>query len=379
MTKIDRYVLTLFLRTVVICFCSLAGIFVVFHAFTSMEDLLRQAEKDGGLLIVMFRYYGPYLLLLFDWTGAIIALMAFLFTIGWLRGTRELTAMLSTGVSHGRIFKPILVASFVLVVLQLVNRELMLPKYRDVLLLKAKDLAGQHEQPIRAQYDTVNRVLIDGRSLRTQSQVIVEPSFRLDGDYPEFGDTILGKTATWLDSDSRHGSGYLIDDVERPDQIDNLASVRFKGRNILLTQRDQLWIQSGQCFFATTLHPDFLQTKQSAIRMASIEELISRVKNPSIHSSLGLRVLLHERLVRLPLDYILILLGLPMILNRNGRNLFVMIAAVSMTVLGFFAIKTVSGAMGSGGYLLSPMMAAWMPLIILGPIAYVRLRETAIQ
>ena len=87
-TKIDRYVLTLFLRTVVICFCSLAGIFVVFHAFTSMEDLLRQAEKDGGLLIVMFRYYGPYLLLLFDWTGAIIALMAFLFTIGWLRGTR---------------------------------------------------------------------------------------------------------------------------------------------------------------------------------------------------------------------------------------------------------------------------------------------------
>ena len=68
-----------------------------------------------------------------------------------------------------------------------------------------------------------------------------------------------------------------------------------------------------------------------------------------------------------------------MILNRNGRNLFVMIAAVSMTVLAFFAIKTVSGAMGSGGYLLSPMMAAWMPLIILGPIAYVRLRETAIQ
>ena len=86
-------------------------------------------------------------LLLFDWTGAIIALMAFLFTIGWLRGTRELTAMLSTGVSHGRIFKPILVASFVLVVLQLVNRELMLPKYRDVLLLKAKDLAGHMNNP----------------------------------------------------------------------------------------------------------------------------------------------------------------------------------------------------------------------------------------
>jgi lipopolysaccharide export system permease protein len=94
---------------------------------------------------------------------------------------------------------------------------------------------------------------------------------------------------------------------------------------------------------------------------------------------MGLRVLLHERLVRLPLDFILILLGLPMILNRHGRNLFVMIAGVSVTVLAFFAIKTISGAMGGSGYLLSPVMAAWMPLLILGPIAYVRLRETAIQ
>lgn len=379
MTQLDRYVLILFLRTVIICFCSLAGIFVVFHAFTSMEDLLRQAERDGGLVVVMLRYYGPYLLLLFDWTGAIIALMAFLFTIGWLRGTRELTAMLSTGVSHGRIFRPILVASFFLLVLQLLNRELLLPQYRDVLMVKAKDLSGEHEQPIRAQYDTLNRILIDGRALRTQSQTILDPSFRLDGDYAEFGDVLIGKTATWCNSNADHGSGYLVEGVQRPEKIEKLRSVGFKGRFILMTGRENEWLRVGQCFFATPLHPDFLQTKQSAIRMASISELVKRVKNPSVHSSNSLRVLLHERLVRLPLDFILILLGLPMILNRHGRNLFVMIAAVSLTVLTFFAIKTVSGAMGGSDYLLSPMMAAWMPLILLGPIAYVRLREIATQ
>jgi lipopolysaccharide export system permease protein len=344
-----------------------------------MEDLLRQAEKDGGLIVVMGRYYGPYLLLLFDWTGAIIALMSFLFTIGWLRGTRELTAMLSAGVSHGRIFRPILIASFLLLVLQLLNREFLLPQYRDVLLLKAKDLSGEYEQPIRAQYDTVNRILIDGRALRAQSQTILDPNFRLDGDYSEFGEVLVGETATWYDSSLEHGSGYLIEGVQRPEQVEELKSVGFKGRYILLTGRDRAWLNPGQCFFTTTLHPDFLQTKQSAIRMASILELVSHVRNPSVHSSMALRVLLHERLVRLPLDYILILLGLPMILNRNERNLFVMIAAVSVTVLVFFAIKTASGAMGGSGYLLSPMMAAWMPLILLGPFAYVRLRETGIQ
>ena len=79
------------------------------------------------------RYYGPYMLLLFDWTGAIIALMAFLFTVGWLRRTGELTAVLSAGISHGRIFRPMIVASLVIVIIQLVNRECVLPGYRDVL------------------------------------------------------------------------------------------------------------------------------------------------------------------------------------------------------------------------------------------------------
>jgi lipopolysaccharide export system permease protein len=205
----------------------------------------------------------------------------------------------------------------------------------------------------------------------------LDPNFRLDGDYSGFGDTLSGREAKWINATEQHSPGYLIDGVERPEGIDDLLSVGFKGRYILMTSRDQAWLKPGQCFFATSLNTDFLQTKQSSTRMASIKELADRVRNPSVHSSMALKVLLHERLVRLPLDYALILLGLPMIVNRHGRNLFVMIAAASITVLAFFAIKTVSGAMGGNGYYLSPMMAAWMPLLILGPIAYVRLRETA--
>ncbi len=375
MTKIDRYILVLFLRTVLICFCSLAGIFIVFHAFTSMDDLVKQGQAEDGLVPVMMRYYGPYMLLLFDWTGAIIALMAFLFTIGWLRRTGELTAILSAGISHGRIFRPILIASLVLIVVQLVNRELVLPTYRDVLTMKAKDIAGENEQPILAQYDQANRVLIDGSSLLTLSRVVREPSFRLDGVYPGFGDLLLAQSARWLDACGEHPSGYLLDGVQRPDVIDELPSVGVGERLILMTSRDQPWLGPRQCFFATTVRTDFLQTNQSATRMASVAELADRIRNPAVHSSMGLKVLLHERILRPPLDYILILLGLPMVVNRHGRNLFVMIGASMLTVMAFFVVKTLSGAMGGSGYLLSPAMAAWMPLLILGPIAYVRLRD----
>ncbi len=150
MTKIDRYILTLFLRTVIVCFCSIAGIFIVFHAFTSLEELVRQGQSEDGLINVMLRFYGPYMLLLFDWTAAIITLMSLLFTMGWLRRTGELTATLSAGISHGRILRPMIVASAVIIVLQLINREMVLPQFRDALSMKAKDITGDMEQPIRA-------------------------------------------------------------------------------------------------------------------------------------------------------------------------------------------------------------------------------------
>jgi lipopolysaccharide export system permease protein len=340
-----------------------------------MDDLVKQGQAEDGLVRVMMRYYGPYMLLLFDWTGAIIALIAFLFSIGWLRRTGEMTAILSAGISHGRIFRPILIASLVIVLIQLVNRELVLPAYRDVLTMKAKDIAGENEQPILAQYDKTNRVLIDGRSLVTLSQLIREPSFRLDGDYPGFGDLLLAQSARWVEANDEHPAGYLLEGVQRPDHIDRLPSVGVPDRLILMTGRDQVWLGARQCFFATSIHTDFLQTNQSATRMSSVRELAERVRNPAVHSSMGLKVLLHERVIRLPLDYVLILLGLPLVVNRHGRNLFVMIGAAMLTVVAFFAIKTLSGAMGGSGYLLSPTMSAWMPLLILGPVAYVRFRD----
>lgn len=375
MTKIDRYILVLFLRTVLICFCSIAGIFIVFHAFTSMDELVKQGETEGGLGHVMARFYGPHLLRLFDWTGAIITLMAFLFTVGWLRRTGELTSTLAAGISHGRLLRPMIVASLVIVVAQLASRELLLPQYRDALSMKAKDIKGQTEQPILAQYDKINRILIDGKSLVARAERINAPSFRLDGDYAGFGDLLMADTGQWASDDAQNLSGYLLSGVQRPDSIDSIGSVAIDGRPILLTRADQPWLEPGQCFFVTSVHPDLLQTNQAATQLSSVAELIGRIRNPAVHSSLSLQVLMHERIIRAPLDFALILLGLPMVVNRKGRNLFVMIAAAMGTVLAFFVIKAFCGTMGGNGYWFSPAMAAWLPLIIIGPIAYVRFRD----
>ncbi|TWT84007.1 putative permease YjgP/YjgQ family protein [Planctomycetes bacterium CA13] len=375
MTKIDRYILILFLRTVLVCFCSIAGIFVVFHAFTSLDDLVRQGQTEGGLVRVMARYYGPYMLLLFDWTGAIIVLMSLLFTIGWLRRTGELTATLAAGVSHGRILRPMIIASLVIIVVQIVNREGFLPGYRDALAMKPKELEQESQQLMLPCDDRTSGILIEGAAILPRSKRIIQPSFRLEGDYQGFGGLITAATAQWTEATEDHPCGYLVDGTLRPENIESLPSAGTQDRIILYTPYDQAWLQPKQCFVATTINSELLQADQSTSRLVSIPELAARVKNPAVHSSASVQVLLHERLIRPTLDYALILLGLPIVVNRKNRNLFVMIGVAIGTVLFFFGIKTLSGALGGAGYLLSPSMAAWVPLLVLGPIAYVRLRD----
>jgi lipopolysaccharide export system permease protein len=186
---------------------------------------------------------------------------------------------------------------------------------------------------------------------------------------------MVAQSAQWLDAEGNRPAGYLLSGVQLPEKIDSIPSVGLPSRPILMTRHDQGWLEPTQCYFATTVHPGLLLKNSSAKRLASIAELTRLVRNPAVHSSSGLHVLLHERIIRMPLDFALIMLGLPMVVNRRGRNLFVMIAVCMFTVLFFFALKTISGAMGGGGYILSPTMAAWIPLLVLGPIAYVRLRD----
>jgi lipopolysaccharide export system permease protein len=375
-TQIDRYVLFLYLRTFSVCFASLAGIFVVFHAFTKMHHLVELAEARGtSLTSVMASYYGPYLLLLFNWTAAIIALMSVLFVVGWLRRTGELTATLAAGVSHGRIFRPMIVASLAVLLAQLATKELMLPNMRDALSLKSKDLSGDDPQPILPSYDKVNGILLEGRSVRPRSNVIIEPSFRIDGDYAGFGESLLAREASWKPANEEHASGYLLDGVWVPEGIDQIPSAGTSDRLVLMTANDQDWLAPGQCFVATSVNTEILQADQTSTRLSSVLQLHKRLKNPAVHNSTATRVYFHERIVGVPLDFSLVLLGLPLVVNRRGRNLFMMIGAATGLVLVFFALKTATSAMGGGGFVFSPAMAAWAPLVILGPFAFMRYRE----
>lgn len=379
MTKIDRYILFLFTRTMLICFLSIGGVFVVFHAFSNLDDLLRLGTDSGSLPIALIRFYGPYMMMLFDWTAAIIALMAMLFTVSWLRRSGELTALLAAGVRHGRVLRPMLFVVAVVIVGQSFCREWLIPSYREVLTSKPGDLRVAKAKSMLPSYDKSSGLLIEGEGLYPSEARIERPSFRLYTSFPGFGDVIDGESAVYRDATDELPAGYLVSGVTRPAGIDSLATGKIRDRPVVMTRSELSWLEPGQCFVLTTLDIEVLRDNPRSTRMAGMPELMRRIRNGSVHSSKELHTLLHDRMLRPPLDFCLVLLGLPLVVNRGDKGLFNVIGQAIGIVLLFFGIKTVAAAMAGGGYFLTPALAAWVPLLLLGPLAYVRYRDAQEQ
>ena len=373
MTQIDRYVLVLFLRTAMVCFLSISGIFIVFHAFSSLDEVLDGDESSVVWAILGF--YGPYLLLLLDMTGTIITFMAFLFTAGWLRRSGELTATLAAGVSHGRILRPMVVASLLIVSFQLFNREFILPRFQTALAVGSKSQRNLEHQTIAPTFDRSLGILFDGAYLDATVGTIHGVHFHLQSDYGRWGDAIQADTAVWTPATATTPAGYRIVGVSAPEHHNDLPAAAPPGRidyPILLTSRDADWLAPGEAFLRTTVAPSLLTASESAAKLASISQLVRRVRNPAVHSSLGLHVMLHERVVRVVLDLALILMVLPGVINVRGRPLFTVIGRSLGLVIGFFALKTAAAAIGTASIGISPAMAVWLPLLLIGPFGYAR-------
>jgi len=258
-------------------------------------------------------------------------------------------------------------------------REFVIPSYRETLTSKPDELRAGRVQAMLPSYDKSSGIQIEGEGLVSNESRIDRPSFRLYASLPDYGDVVDGVSAIWQPASDDLPSGYVIRGVTRPVGIDELPAGVVNDRQVILTGRDLPWLNPGECFVATTLDIEVLRDNPRSTRLAGLPELTRRIRNGSVHSSKDLHTLLHDRILRPPLDFCLVLLGLPLVVNRGDKRLFNVIGQAIGIVLLFFGLKTFSAAMAGGGYFLTPALAAWVPLVVLGPVAYVRYRDAQEQ
>lgn len=376
MQLINRYLLRLFAKVLLICFISITGLFIIIDAFGNLEEFISYGKtQDGGLPRVLAEYYGARVLTFFDRTSALLALVAAMFVVAWLQKTNEFTALMAAGIPRTRILRPVICAVLMVSLLAVLNREMLIPAFRNKLVRNAQNWVGDKTENPEPQFDMQSEVMIGGRALVSSSKQIESPNFRMFRPMGEWSRRLTARTATYLPRQGARPGGYLLEQVEVPANLKELSNASLDGKPILFGPRDTEWLEDDQVFLASRLDFDQLANGSSWRRYASTRELIIGLRNPSTNFGSDARVMVHARIVQPLLDMTLLFLGLPLVVSRQSRSVFVAGGLGLLVVVGYFVVILVCHALGANSLLPSAALAAWTPLFILVPIATIMARK----
>ncbi len=369
MRIIDRYMLRQFLQTFMICYISLTGLVIVFDAFTNLEEFLRCAEKGGGLFSLMASHYAYQSLFFFDRTAGLLALVAAMFTVSWIQRHNEMTALLAAGVSRIRVVGPVIIAAVAISGLAAVNRELVIPRFRTQLSRRAQDLVGDIGQPMQPRSDNQTDLLMRGQFTYADQQRIEGPNFLLPRGLRDYGKQLVAQNAYYMPPEENRPGGYLLEGVIEPKGLDQRPSVQLDGEPLIITPHDAPdWLEPDECFVVSDITFEQLSGGRAFRLFASTRELIVGLNNPSLDFGADVPVAIHSRIVNPALDVTLLFLGLPLIVSRERRNVFVAIG-ICIGVTAFFLLVVIGSQYLGAASMVSPALAAWMPLILFVPPA----------
>lgn len=369
---IDRYITRYFFQTFLVCYFSFTCIFIVFDFFTNLDEFTRAAEAGGGLLRLMILYYGPHSLAFLDRILGLLVLTAAMFTTAWLQRQHEMTALLAAGISRARVSLPVLIGSLILIIFGVINREAILPRMLNLLARTNTDLLGEKGWAVQSRYDNETDILLRARAAYRKDYRLAEPNFFLPPALDQYGGQLQAENAYYLPATAEHPQGYLLDKMIRPKDLKDKPSLSVKGRPVILTPRDYPWLKEDQCFVVS--HIDFEQLTGGRVwrEYSSTATLIRGLHNPGLDLGADVRVRIHARIVQPLRDLVLLFLGLPLVIRREQRNVFIALGIGLLIVAAYTAVILTCEYLGNI-YLLSPAFAVWLPFFLFIPAAVAQL------
>lgn len=373
MRIIDRYLLRQFIHVFLICFISLDGLYVVFDAFSNLDEFLHYSEKDGGgLLAMMGEFYAYRTILFFEQISSMLTMIAGMFTVTWIQRHNELTALMAAGVSRTRIIVPIIVAAACTSLGASAAREFLIPRLADELGRDAKNLRGEAGLELKPRLDFETNVLLHGKVAYANEQRINEPSFMFPGSLYGQGRQLAAENAYYFARQVDRPAGYLLRGVIRPQNLAEHPSLEQAGRPLLITPHDAGWLKPDECFLVSNVSFQQLTGGHGWRQFSSTRQLIQGLSNPSLglagEYGADVRVSIHSRIVQPLLDMTLLFLGLPLVMHGTNRNVFVAIGLCGLVCTAFMMIVMACQYLGQIS-LIRPALASWAPLMIFVPIA----------
>jgi len=358
-TLIDRQLIGSFFKAYVVCLTSLLMLYVVVDLFTNLDDFTGKDKTFRNVLVDIGTFYGYRVLQIFDRLCEAILLLAAMFTITWMQRCNEQVPLLSSGVSTRRIVAPVLLSAFALLGLSILNQEFLVPLVADKLMCQKEDPHGLGPIPVRGTFEP-NGIHIEGdKASRTNQEVT-----NLRVTIPEaVAGTLIHITARQAiyhpNQEGRGGRWELMQTV--PLEIEG-----WDRENAILETVDigHYYLTVREVGFETITQDPQWYT------LVSTQTLFEELQRPDAGRMSSIAVLFHARLTRPILGMILVIMGLSVILRDQNRNIFIS-AGSCLGLCGlFFAAIYTCQLLGSYN-LLTPALAAWVPILLFGPLSWV--------
>jgi lipopolysaccharide export system permease protein len=248
------------------------------------------------------------------------------------------------------------------------NREFVIPKIRDQLSGDAHDLGGERAKELHPQVDDSTDILLRGQQTVAKDRCIREPNFLLPTALASSFKQLQAANAFYQTATDRHEAGYLFKGMTQPRDLAKRPSLAVDGRPVVLTPKDYPWLQPDECFVVSNVTFELLNGSDNWRQYGSLMDLIRGLHLQSLGVGADVAVTIHSRLLQPLCDITLLFLGLPLILRRGTPNIFLAIGLCVGVVVAFMIGLLGAQYLGSS-YLISPSLAAWLPLMVFVPIA----------
>lgn len=385
MLMIDRYIIRQFLINFMILLFVLITLFVLIDMVANLDEFIdaarhmvqeRQAVAQGvqwtdsmydetknlplasllwSTALLIWDWHGPLSVLLFVYLSGLVTVGALGFTFSEMIRKGEIVAMLASGVSMYRIAAPLMVVGALVSVASLPIQEWLIPPLAERLARSHQQLgqAGLHNFKVRFARDGQGH-LFSAATFDSQHREMLEVSIIERDKHGAPRRFITASQALW--NEQSQGWDLLGANEQLPLTDEDVSS------SASVSSPDEV------TFFATSLSPQVLMARRAQIypSLLGIADLRSLRQGGAADTAVIDQVIC-RRFSMVVINMLMMFMGAGFMLKVEPVSMLVQAVRCVAVCLGGWVASLVILQLGHGQ--LSPMLVAWLPVIIFLPLS----------